>query len=327
MGLRNKNSQYWCFTINNPTVNDNLCIENLRIASSYLIYQLEQGENETEHYQGYVEFSNRKRGTTVKNIIPRGHLEMRRGTSKEAADYCRKAESRLDGPWEFGVLSQPKQGSRNDLTAVKEAIDEGKSITYISQQHFASFVRYRKGFEAYMTLNDKKRDFKTQVVLLIGDPGTGKSTLAGQFPSPYFVLDPTSTQFFDGYDPRENETVVFDDFNGGVKFHTMLKLMDEHPMIVNTKGGVVNWRPRYLIITSNKEPDEWYMRKSLDPRLWSAFQRRIDYRITFKFPHRYNTKSNIGNLPVVIQQLLVNKFEIDNEIDKENDWPIFNMRA
>lgn len=318
MSLRSQNSKYWCFTINNPTVQDELDVQRLRELSTYIVYQLESGTDGTKHYQGYVEFANRKKGTTVKNIAPRAHLQSRRGTAKQASDYCKKEESRVDGPWEHGEIYQPKQGNRMDLQRVKEAIDEGKSITHISNEHFGAFVRYRKGFEAYMALNDTKRNFKTQVVILVGDAGTGKSTLAGQFPTPYFVLDPTSTQFFDGYDPREHDTVVFDDFNGGVKFHTMLKLMDEHPMIVNTKGGVINWKPKWLIITSNKQPDEWYMRKSLDPRLWAAFVRRINYKIDFKYPHLFHTDSLIGQLPVCIRQSLLQNFDMDNTINKEN---------
>ena len=139
--LRNQNSKYWCFTINQPTEQDDIAIDNLRNSSSYLIYQLEQGENGTPHYQGYVEFAIRKRGSTIKNLIPRGHIEVRRGNSKQASDYCKKEESRLDGPWESGVLSDPHPGSRNDLLAVKEAIDEGKSLTEISNEHFAAFFR------------------------------------------------------------------------------------------------------------------------------------------------------------------------------------------
>ena len=97
MSLRNKNSKRWCFTINNPDETSDAQLAALQAQSSYLIYQKEEGENHTPHYQGYVEFPIRKRGTTVKNILPSSHLEVAAGSAESNKTYCSK-EPRLAGP-------------------------------------------------------------------------------------------------------------------------------------------------------------------------------------------------------------------------------------
>ena len=43
----------------------------------------------------------------VKNLLPQlegAHFEPRRGTRDQARDYCRKAETKVDGPWEHGAF-------------------------------------------------------------------------------------------------------------------------------------------------------------------------------------------------------------------------------
>ena len=327
LNLRNTSSRRWCFTINNPTHLDENRLHQLRQHSSYLVYQKEQGANETIHYQGYVEFTNRKKGTTVYNLV-QGHLSVARGTPKQASEYCKKEESRIEGPWEYGILTEVQQGTRTDLTAIKEAIDQGKSLTKVAEDHFSDFVRYEKGFRSYINMTDSPRSTKTEVVVLTGFTGSGKSYLANYgFPTPYVVPEATSSQFFDGYDPRENQTVILDDFNGNIKFHTMLKLMDAYPYRVNTKGGMVNWKPRYLVITSNKEPDFWYIKKSLDSDLWPAFERRIDYKIKFLKNRNVVTYSNVGALPTAFKKILLDRFTLVEEILVNVNEKLMNDQA
>lgn len=324
INLRNVEGRYWCFTINNPTPQDEINLDTLRNESSYLVYQLEQGKSETPHYQGYVEFSRKKRGSTIKNLIPRAHLERRQGTSQEASNYCKKCcdlykmaqhdcqETRIDGPFEYGNPTDDRPGTRNDLKEIKAAIDQGKSMVDLWQDehHFGSFSRYYKSFREYMNIVDTQRSWKTRVVVLTGRPGSGKSTLANLFPRPYVVPEATSSQFFDGYDPRHHQSVILDDYSGGIKFTTLLKLMDEHQYRVNVKGGMVTWKPYWLIITSNKQPDQWYLKKSIDFDVWPAFMRRIDYHIQFYDNYQYSTGSNIGSLPEVVRRRLLDHHNI-----------------
>lgn len=89
-----------CFTINNPK--GQIDYENMP-GLKYMVFQLEQGANGTVHYQGYAEFSKQYSLKQLQVILPGGHFETRRGTAQQAADYCKKEESRVEGPWEVSL--------------------------------------------------------------------------------------------------------------------------------------------------------------------------------------------------------------------------------
>ncbi len=154
-------SKYWCFTLNNPTLEELVKITaTVTIHVEYMVFQLEKGENETEHVQGYVCFKNRKMMSTIKNLWnDRLHLEVRRGTHEEAKNYCMKEDTRIDDsdPLEYGDDSNvPRtKGQRNDLVEIKDKIKSGIQIRVIEDEYFSQFARYGKYFHLY---NDKIKD-------------------------------------------------------------------------------------------------------------------------------------------------------------------------
>ncbi len=121
----NLRKNHWCFTLNNPTsvqyVKDRLDEED---DARYWIFQMERGDENTLHAQGYVEFTDPQRLGAVKKVLRGAHWEGRRGTRDEARDYCRKLDSRLDppdGPYEGGDWRLEKRGRRTDLIRLREA--------------------------------------------------------------------------------------------------------------------------------------------------------------------------------------------------------------
>lgn len=53
-------------------------------------------------------------------------------------------------------------------------------------------------------------------------------------------------------------------------------MMDQHPAQVQVKGGMVNWAPKTLVITSNLNPDDWYNQDTFDPNTRAALWGRIN---------------------------------------------------
>jgi len=269
----------WCFTYNNPSGSIDVDI-NSEDRIVYACWQLEVGDNGTEHFQGYLEFDRPVTRGQIKKIFLCNsmHLEPRMGTREEARDYCRKEDSRLDGPWEKGVFDAMRQGKRNDLTAMKNAIDKGDSLRKISDEHFGSFLRYNRGIDRYMQLHRSGRNFKTEVYVFIGMPRTGKSTMALDWGGADAYWLPRGT-WFDGYDGHDS--VIIDDFYGWLPCDLLLRACDRFPLMVPIKGGHVNFVPHNLIITSNKLPHMWYSTAAWD---WRAFAGRVNAYYFFEDP-------------------------------------------
>ncbi len=49
---------------------------------TYLIYQKEEGDNKTPHFQGYVHFKNAVKFSTMRNKLPGAHLSIARGSGE-----------------------------------------------------------------------------------------------------------------------------------------------------------------------------------------------------------------------------------------------------
>lgn len=265
----------WCFTVPNPSDED------IREAETYIcrdvereqcrfgrqdckreitygVWQLEQGEQGLVHIQGYVEFAERSTLQHVRSIMPRIHWEQRRGTRDEARNYCRKEDSRLAGPWEFGSFGST-QGRRTDLLDAKLLIDSGATMAEVADKHFGVFIRHSKGLHEYKRLRFEPRDFKTFVIVLYGPPLSGKSSFVhANAPNAYWVQPPSQgTQvWWDQYDGQED--VVIDEFSGWLPWDLLLRLLDAYQLLVQTKGNQAQFVARRIWITSNKHPSEWY---------------------------------------------------------------------
>lgn len=140
-------TKHWCFTINNWTADDDDRLVRLGSQVEYLVYGYETGEQGTPHLQGYIVFPTVKRLAVAKALISdRAHLEPKRGSAKQAADYCIK-----DGVYkEYGV--QPRSpGTGGQFTSFIEWImsrsdsNEGLPTDREIAQAFPSlFVRYSR---------------------------------------------------------------------------------------------------------------------------------------------------------------------------------------
>lgn len=203
------------------------------------------------HLQGYMEFTAPRPLAWIKRAFNNDalHCESRKGTAAQAADYCKK-----DGDFvEVGVMSVPA-GARTDLDEVKALIREGKTDLEVADAHFADWCRYGKAFTAYRGLLQPKRNWKTEVHILWGEAGCGKTRFAmEQGATPIQFVN----GFFLGYENQES--VIFDDFSSlDIPMLLMLQLCDRYPMKVNVKGGSVEWNPRVIYITTNKDPVSFY---------------------------------------------------------------------
>jgi len=279
-------SKYWVMTINNPDeyykyreeVKSHLDLHFPGVVD-YFIWQIERGENGTEHVQGYIEFSRVLRRNQVIHGFNRAHLELRRGSRDQARDYCRKEDTRVCGPFEIGTFHSESLSVKKEMNLIKEKIKNGikdglpaKDILRdVMENHFTLWCRYRNSITEFQSSLMAQRNFKTKLILCIGPTGTGKSRYChDNYPDAYWKQ---RGDWWDNYD--YNETVIVDDFYGWFKYDFLLRLTDRYPMQVPTKGSHQIFVAKTIIITSNQHPNLWY--KNI-PNL-DAFYRRIDLYI------------------------------------------------
>lgn len=213
-------SQYWCFTLNNYTdVDISLLVQQFEAGTfTYLVFGEETGESGTRHLQGYLEFPQRRRFNQVRDLLPRYHLEARRGSAVEASDYCKK-----DGSYvELGTISRPNQGRRTDLAAVAESIRDGATIREIAIAHPESFIKYHRGITVLRNLLIPRHESTehtelrynldidwTKTQIFIGPTGCGKTTYALQLlPKALFC---THMDDLGRYDEQIYDGIIFDE--------------------------------------------------------------------------------------------------------------------
>ena len=140
------------------------------------------GVNGTEHDQFYVEFSTTYTLSAVRGLLPRAHWEVRRGTKREARDYCRKEETRVpDTQWEIGVWVNNRggrQGAREDLAVIQRRLAEGRTVAEIYEEYPQIAARYPCFVDRAADYATPERTWKTEVKVFKGPTGCGKTRLA-----------------------------------------------------------------------------------------------------------------------------------------------------
>lgn len=265
MAIRSRN---WCFTLNNYDAADELALSTE--VCEYLIYGKETApQTGTKHLQGYIEYKNAKLMSTIKKTYPKMHLEKRRGSAKQAADYCRKGGDVT----ERGKMSE--QGKRTDLERVVEMVEDKKTMAEIAEEEPVTFIKYNRGIAALKgaLTKHRSRDDPPNVIWLHGKTGTGKTRFPHDNHDSLYIKD--GTQWWDGYE--QQEAIVIDDFDGKWPFRDLLRLLDRYEYQGQTKGGYTKINSPWIYITCSYPPETFWNGDDL-----AQMQRRIKHTILFQ---------------------------------------------
>ncbi len=260
MGTRGPSRRNWVFTLYGyPEFEDEVngtFWAKFGATLKYGICQIERcPTTERLHLQGYVEFSNAVRMSMLTRALPGIHVEPRNGTRAQAIEYCRKEETRVSGPFEYGTLETPGVGHRSDIDDLRQAITSGKSEQYIFENHTTQYLRCQRSIRRAMNFYVKNRWVETQLTVLIGPTRVGKTTLIQTLYPKAFWKD--HTKWWDGYEGQT--TVVMDEFHGSIPVATMKVLVGcSTPLKVETKGGYVPYVGALVIIIANVGIDRWW---------------------------------------------------------------------
>lgn len=155
-------STRWCFTINaaQDAVDFPDPIPWDPDMFVYLIHGKEVGgETGRRHLQGFMVLKTKKTLTAVKRLHATAHFEVARGTSMQAADYCKK-----EGDFqENGQL--PVERQRTDLMATVNALDtRSLEDLMVDPEHAEVIARHMNYFRNVSTT--KRRRINTEALRL-----------------------------------------------------------------------------------------------------------------------------------------------------------------
>ena len=262
----------WCFTINNPTEADVHNVEHLSEQDwvNSAIAEFEHLNEGTPHIQGFMILNGQKYLTWLKNVYfgPRIHLEVARGTTKQAWDYCTKEGNIIieyNKPDTVDRIPHRKadEQARAILRDIGELDEEDFKEQYpsfylrnkpIYDQHRISYLQ-RTAIAYNSELHDKN-------LWLYGPTGTGKTTYAlSGIPIYQIYSKPATNKWFDGFDPARHKRIVLDDLpilQPGSNIPYYLKIWADHyGCTVEKKGSGSFLDARIpIIVTSNFSIDE-----------------------------------------------------------------------
>ncbi len=180
--LPSKRMRKWCFTVNNPEMEN--YTDEMEFAKKWIM-QLEMGENETKHLQGVLELENAKTLSALKKIMPRAHLQPCNNWAASIR-YCQKAKGRIEGPWQKGIpldkplrlISDFRPWQKDVLEILKNEADDrtvhwywedqgkvGKTaLTKYINAKYNTIVLSGKGNDCFYAIS-KKKDYNDLVVI------------------------------------------------------------------------------------------------------------------------------------------------------------------
>lgn len=264
-------SKSYCFTINNWTEEHKTFLSSLLDRLECLVYGEEIAPTtNTPHLQGYLRFKKIIKITTLANMMNGIHYIIAKGSPMENYKYCTKDGKNI---FEFGTFTNVSQGKK--FEEFKEDIKKGMNEKEYSEKYTDLYIRYSTGMNKYAFQQDEYQEKIRNIEVLVywGETGTGKSYKARIENPGAFWLSHNNNLWWDGYTGQK--TIIIDDFYGWIQFHKLLRILDENPYQVEVKGGFrwAHWEK--VIITSNKEPKEWYTNEKIDYKLQESLLDRF----------------------------------------------------
>lgn len=270
----------WICTLNNPDVKPEGFLRDLHslAGATYTCGQLEKGAEGTLHLQFFMNFSQKARHTKISKIVPRVHCEPV-VVNNGADTYCMKEDTRVEGPWEFGIRPL-RRNSKVDWELIKESAKANKLDDIPGQIYVCHYSKLKAIAKDHMTFPPDTDH--TKGVWIYGPSGCGKSRSARkEYPNAYPKL---CNKWWDGY--QGQKAVIMDDIGPDHEcLGQQLKIWTDHySCLLETKGGGLPSEFEWFVVTSQYKIEEIFK----DERTQEALLRR------FKVIHKLDETLCLG---------------------------------
>jgi len=238
------------------------------------------------HLQGYLELVKQSRLAKLKKVLPPGvHIESRRGTQKQAIQYCQKDSNWID----WGLKKM--MGKRPDRGNLREFVRDGRPLRDINAEYDLSFTDIKYYEKQQMIQRPPLCIYKPHVTWYCGNSGTGKTTAALAEAGPFAYDKAIKDRWWTGFD--NEECILLNEWRPSEYFDasTTLKLLGGEPMLLETKGGHTHYRGvKRIILTTIQRPEEIWAKYHSDEQI-KQLLRRID---VIKVCHISQSSGNTG---------------------------------
>jgi len=255
----------WCFTLNNYTPAE--VTKLLDQSYKYLAYGKEVGESGTPHLQGYIHFECARTFSQVRKLLgPRFHLERRKGSLRQAIDYCSK-----DGDFhEFGsrpsTQKEKGQAEKDRWARIMLLAQQGELATLRQEFPKESIIHGPRLLALHAPVT-KPLNGELCHEWWVGSTGTGKSRLLWELYPQHYAK--TLNKWWDGY--AFQDVVVIEEWAPRNECTaSFLKVWaDRYAFTCEVKGAMLPMiRPKKLIVLSNYTIEQCFPQKEdCDPLL------------------------------------------------------------
>lgn len=290
--------QRWCFTafeVDRVEAALRQAWRENREMIQYLVFGLEECPTTSrKHLQGYICLNVRMRWNQLKELLGSrsAHVEPSKGSPSANREYCMK-----DGKaFEFGKCPEISAYSGGRALKKKwsdawEKAKKGDIATVASSIRVGHYLTLKRIHVDHSPLPVNLPPGTICGIYLMGPPGVGKSHLVREvFPNAYWK---DQNKWWDGYQ-SESVAIVEDLDPSRECIGVHLKIWsDRYSFRGEVKGGSINLRPRWIVITSNYSiPEIWDWSKKGNEKMSQALTRRFHiFHMTHREEYEYIKES------------------------------------
>lgn len=321
----------YCFTYNNPTVTGEEFHEFLMSKQDITgsVFQLEEAEEGTPHFQGYFELKVKKTTSATHKMLAPHKMTLlhAKGTKEQNIAYCTKEDTHKEGPWVNGncvVAKAGNQGQRTDTEAYAELVlEEGGITKKVIEQFKGHTMRYGKHADDLVAranaleAEEVEREFwkeqarqrdaglipsgqmQRHLELYFGPSGVGKTSLVkeeviGRKDNKMYTKA-CGNKWWCGYNGEKD--VLMDEFRGDTfgtmeEFNSMTNLGVAR---LERKNGQVALIAERMYFTTNAHPSMWWKKSAGEHYNWKDARFRAVSR-RFKMVHWWNDEEELITL-------------------------------
>jgi len=172
----------WICTLNNPDptfLSEYLEKWHTIGKALFVTGQLERGAEGTPHLQYFLHFGQKCRISALKKHCTKSHFTLVR-KDNGAPEYCNKEETRIEGPWTFGIKPARKDKKGDCARRNKDILEMGAEKA-VEEGHCAieNYPKLAQALNLFrLTKCTAAAPGKLRGIWIWGPPGTGKSLYA-----------------------------------------------------------------------------------------------------------------------------------------------------